>query len=273
MRFGLALGGGGLKGAAHLGVLRVLEENDIRPDIVVGTSAGSIAAALYGAGLLPAVAAMGNLPLANIFTFENYRFTGLPLGLINGGTVEIMLKRALGNRLLSELQPLTAAVACDLNSGETVVYTAARPIKPLPSDIVIGGDVPTWQAVRASISIPGLFAPYKIGTRLLVDGGLTDNVPVDIARYLGADIVVAVDLDCDSPRRNFRHVGEVLLQCLEIIGRRNTSLTLRLYADLVIKPIKKPVASWDVGQFANLIAAGVEETRNNLPQIRRLLGQ
>lgn len=272
MRFGLALGGGGIKGAAHLGVLQILEENNIKPDIVVGTSAGSIAAALYGAGLLPAVATMGNLPIANIFRVENYRFTGLPLGLINGGTIEAMLKRALGNRLLSELQPLTAAVACDLSSGETVIFTAAKPVKPLPPDTVVGGNVPAWQAVRASISIPALFAPYKIGSRLLVDGGLTDNVPADIARCLGADIVVAVDLDCGVPQRNFRHAGEVLLQSLEIISRRNTSLALRLYADLVLKPIKKPVSSWDVGQFSNLIAAGVEEARRNLPQIRRLLG-
>ncbi|WP_406676467.1 patatin-like phospholipase family protein [Moorella sp. ACPs] len=273
MRFGLALGGGGLKGAAHLGVLRALEENGIKPDIVVGTSAGSIAATLYGAGLLPAVSSMGSLPFANIFRLENNRFTGLPLGLIHGGTIEGVLKRAMGNRHLSELQPSTAAVACDLISGETVIYTASRPVKPLPPDMVLGGDVPAWQAVRASISIPALFAPYKIGSRLLVDGGLTDNVPADIARYLGADIVIAVDLDCGIPHRNFRHAGEVLLQSLDIISRRNTSLTLRLYADLVLKPIKKPVSSWDVSEFSNLVAAGAEEAQRNLPQIRRLLGR
>jgi NTE family protein len=272
MRFGLALGGGGLKGSAHLGVLSVLEENGIKPDIIVGTSAGSIAAAIYGAGLLPAVASMPGFPLGNIFRLESYRFTGLPLGLISGRTLESMLKRTLGNRSLSELQPLTAAVTCDLVSGETVIYAPGRPVKPLPPDIVLGGDVPAWQAVRASISLPAIFAPYKIGSRLLVDGGLTDNVPADIARYLGADIVIAVDLGSGVPNRNFRHAGEVLLQSLDIIGHRNTSLTLRLYADIVLQPIKTPVSAWDAGQFSNLIAAGAEETRQNLDQIRRLLG-
>ncbi|WP_258359283.1 patatin-like phospholipase family protein [Moorella sulfitireducens] len=274
MRFGLALGGGGLKGAAHLGVLIVLEENNIKPDIVVGTSAGSIAAALYGAGLLPVVSTMESLPFANIFRLENYRLTGLPLGLIQGGTIEGMLKKALGSRHLSELSPLTAAVACDLMSGETVIYTSARPVKPLPPDMAMGGDVPAWQAVRASISIPALFAPYKIGSRLLVDGGLTDNVPADIASYLGADVVIAVDLDCRVvTNRAFRHAGEVLVQSLDIISRRNTTLALKLYADLVLKPIKKPVSFWDFGEFGTLVAAGAEEARRNLPQIRRLLGR
>ncbi|MGI9860076.1 patatin-like phospholipase family protein [Moorella naiadis] len=273
MRFGLALGGGGLKGAAHLGVLRVLEENSLKPDLIVGTSAGSIAAAIYGAGLLPAVNSMTHLPFFNAFSLENYRLTGLPLGLLNGGTIEGMLKRTIGNRHLSEMQPLTAAVTCDLVTGETVIYTSARPVQPLPPDFAIGGDVPAWQAVRASISIPALFAPYKIGSRFLVDGGLTDNVPADIARYLGADTVIAVDLGCGIPNRNFHHAGEVLLQSLDIISQRNTSLTLRLYADLVLKPIKKPIGSWDVSQFSNLVTAGDEEARQRLPEIRRLLGR
>ncbi|AOQ24318.1 hypothetical protein MTAT_09600 [Moorella thermoacetica] len=272
MRFGLALGGGGLKGVAHLGVLRVLEENGLKPDLVVGTSAGSIAAALYGAGLLPAVSSISNLPLLNAFALENHRLTGLPLGLLNGGTIEGMLKRTIGNRRLSEMQPTTAAVTCDLTTGETVIYTGARPVKPLPPDFVIGGDVPAWQAVRASISIPALFAPYRIGSRLLVDGGLTDNVPADIAHYLGAEIIIAVDLGCGISNRNFHHAGEVLLQSLDIISRRNTSLTLRLYADLILEPIKKPVSFWDASQFSNLVNAGMEETRKQLPKIRRLLG-
>ncbi|MBC7326357.1 MAG: hypothetical protein H5T99_13770, partial [Moorella sp. (in: Bacteria)] len=109
--------------------------------------------------------------------------------------------------------------------------------------------------------------------RLLVDGGLTDNVPADIARYLGADIVIAVDLGSGVPNRNFHHAGEVLLQSLDIISQRNTSLTLRLYADLVLKPIKKPVSSWDAGQFNNLVDAGIEEARHHLEHIRRLLGR
>jgi len=273
MRLGLALGGGGLKGAAHLGVLRTLQENGIKPDLIVGTSAGSIAAVLYSAGLLPAVSSMTTLPLYNALNFENYRFIGLPLGFINGNTVESLLKKTLGNRNFSELQPLTAAIACDLVSGETVIYTAGRAVKPLPPDMVLGGNVLVWQAVRASISIPVIFAPFTIGSRLLVDGGLTANVPADIARYLGADIVIAVDLDGGLPNRTFRHAGEVILQSLDIISRRNTSLTLKLYADLVLKPIKKPVSSWDVTQFSNLVAAGIEETQLKLNQISQLVDQ
>lgn len=273
MHLGLALGGGGLKGAAHLGVLRVLEENGIKPDLIVGTSAGSIAAALYSTGMLAAVTSMTTLPFHNALNFDNYRFVGLPLGFINGNIIESMLKKTLGNRNFSELQTLTAAVACDLVSGETVIYTDGRPVKPLPADTVLGGDVQVWQAVRASISIPVIFTPFKIGSRLLVDGGLTANVPADIARCLGADVVIAVDLGGGIPNRPFRHGGEVILQSLDIISRRNISLTLNLYADLVLRPIKKPVGAWDVTQFSDLVTAGIEETELNLKRIRQLVGQ
>ncbi|NLW07911.1 MAG: hypothetical protein GX039_08080 [Clostridia bacterium] len=271
MRLGLALGGGGLKGAAHLGVLKTLVENGIKPDIVVGTSAGSIAAALYSAGLLPLVNSITTLPLYNAFNLDNYRFTGMPLGFINGGTVENLLKRTLGNRTFADLHTLTAAVACDLVSGETVVYTNGQPLKPLPPDMVLGGDVPVWQAVRASISVPVIFAPFKIGSRLLVDGGLTDNVPADITRCLGADKVIAVDLGGGVPSRSFSHAGEVILQSLDIMGRRNTALTLKQHADLVLQPVKKPVAAWDISQFANLISSGIAETQRNLKRIQQLL--
>lgn len=274
MKLGLALGGGGLKGAAHLGVLKTLDEHGIIPDIIVGTSAGSIAAALYGSGMLHVLNSLTSLPFQSLLNFDNYRFTGLPLGFINGNTVEMMLKKSFGNRRLSELQPRTAAVACDLINGETVIYTAGGLSRTLPQDMVLGGDVHVWQAVRASISIPVIFAPFKIGSRLLVDGGLTANVPADIARYLGADIVIAVDLSCTAViPSSFRHAGEVMLQSLDIMARRSTGLTLKLHADLILNPVKKPLSPWDVSEFSNLIAAGAAETRDKLTQIRKLLGR
>ncbi|MDK2820130.1 MAG: hypothetical protein PWP31_95 [Clostridia bacterium] len=273
MRLGLALGGGGLKGAAHIGVLRVLEDNGIKPDIIVGTSAGSIAAVLYGIGLIPDDNPLSIMPLSALNLQNRRSVRGLPLGLLNGNAVEMMLKKVLKNRKFSDLSPQIATVACDLTTGETIIYTDGKPTQDLPAYMVMGGDVPVCEAVRASISVPGLFSPYTIGSRLLVDGGLTDNVPADVCRFLGADVVIAVDLGYGIPNRNFDHVGEVIIQSIEIISQRNIALTLNLYANLILRPIKKPVSSWDPTKFTELIAWGKEETQHNMDQIHRLLGK
>ncbi|MDN5347200.1 MAG: hypothetical protein PWP65_764 [Clostridia bacterium] len=270
MKFGLALGGGGLKGAAHLGILRVLNEKGLKPDIIVGTSAGSLAAALYVAGFLPSAGLVAHLPL-NFLELESNRLKWPSMGLLDGGPLEAALQKILGKRTFNELDTNMAMVATDLSTGETVVFAKDQPSFLQLPGVVYGGDVPVWEAVRASISIPGLLVPYKIGPRLLVDGGLTDNVPADIARALGADLVVAVDLGASASSRPLNNLVEVLLQSLEIMAHRSTELILNQNANLVLRPIKRPVGAWEIGAIPELIHAGAEEMKKNWPQLQRLL--
>lgn len=275
MRFALALGGGGLKGAAHLGVLKVLVDNGLHPNLVVGTSAGAIAAALYGSSMLSAASLIFQLPSPALLKPNFRRLGGLPLGILDGKMIENMLRQLWGEKRFSDLKIPIAVVACDLYSGHTVIYSALQPARPLPPGIIMGGDVPVWQAVRASISLPGLFTPFPIGTHLLVDGGITANVPADIARVLGASIVIAVELGTSAPPPSFDHAGDVLLQSLDIASRRLTTITSTLYADLVLSPLKdlSPSPSfWEVGRLKELVTAGAETTTRALPKIKQVLG-
>ncbi|SMB98669.1 NTE family protein [Thermanaeromonas toyohensis ToBE] len=274
MRFGLALGGGGLKGVAHLGVLQVLVEHHLYPDLVVGTSAGSIAAALFCSGKISNLKALEEL--AQFVNSGKNFLKGWPSGLWEGKLLEQILRKTLGTLKFSELRIPMAAVACDLYSGSTVVYTSLTPPRPLPAGIVLGGNIAVWQAVRASISLPGLFSPVPIGPHLLVDGGVTSNVPADIARFLGTSVVIAVDLTTKQTPRSFTHVGEILWRSLEIMGSRLTTTTLALYADLVLSPLKDlkdPPSFWEVRRIKELVEAGITSTRTALPKIKELLGK
>jgi len=274
MRFGLALGGGGLKGAAHLGVLQVLVENHLYPDLVVGTSAGSIAAALFCSGKMSNFRVLKEL-VQFVIPGKSF-FKSWPSGLLNGKLLEQILKETLGTLKFSELKIPMVAVACDLYSGNTVVYTSLIPSRPLPPGVILGGDIAVWQAVRASISLPGIFSPVPLGPYLLVDGGVTCNVPADIARFLGASAIIAVDLSTQKAPRSFDHPGEVLWRSFEIMGSRLTTTILSLYADLVISPfraLENPPSFWEAHRIKEFVEAGKASTRAALPQIKELLGK
>ena len=176
-KLGLALGGGAALGWAHIGIIQVLTENDIRPDIVTGTSIGSIVGACYVAGkmeVLENVARGMNwhrmIRLADIQIGKN--------GFLAGEPVVALLREHLGDSRIEDFDRPFAAVAADLVSGDQVIFDK--------------GDV--VDALRASISIPGVFTPVRSGQRLLVDGGLLNTVPVSTCRDVGADLVIGVNI-------------------------------------------------------------------------------
>lgn len=177
-RIGLALGSGSARGLAHLGVIRALAEAGIEPHCIAGTSMGALVGAIHAAGKLDALA-------ATFRTFDwkktvSFFDVVLPKsGLIDGAKVDELVRHHIHADAVEDLPMPFAAVATDLASGEEVVLR--------------DGDV--IEAVRASISVPGIFTPVRRDGRLLVDGGLTDPVPVSAARALGADYVIAVDLN------------------------------------------------------------------------------
>lgn len=209
MPFGIALSGGGVRGAAHIGVLKALEENGLYPSSLSGTSAGSIVAGLYAAGVsiksLEALAMdisknehslldpdfMGIIK--TIFQFIGHREIALS-GFLKGNALEKLLFRESGGIHIRDVKKGIAIPAVDLNSGETIVFSDT--IKNLSSNrnLKWKNNLLLSQAIRASCSFPSIFRPKKIGDMIFVDGGVTDNLPVDILMAKGEKNILAVDL-------------------------------------------------------------------------------
>lgn len=216
LRIALALGGGAARGFAHIGVIKALEAHGIHPDIIVGSSVGSLVGALYAGGY--SGFELQRLAMAmNDTTISDW---SLPdRGVIKGEALQNYVNSTLSHRPIEKLMKTLAIVVTDLQSGEEVVFRT--------------GD--TGMAVRASSSVPGLFQPVRINGRDYVDGALVSPVPVRVARSLGADIVIAVDI---SSRPQFAATAssvDVLLQAVNIMGQRIASHELP-QADFVIRP-------------------------------------
>ncbi|HAZ23195.1 MAG TPA: esterase [Firmicutes bacterium] len=250
---GLALGGGAARGMAHLGVLRVLEREGINVDYLAGTSMGAVVAAVYAVGTDPNYIAR----LAEKLRWEtlvDIRFN--KMGLISGDKIERVIQVLTKNRNFEELQMPLAIIAADLGSGEPVIFRSG----------------PIYSAVRASIAIPGVFEPIKCGDRMLVDGGIINNVPVKPVRDLGADVVIAVDVSHDQGSSEPRNFVEVLFKAFEVMGAYINKAQLES-ADLVIAPNTDKIGPAGFYRAAECIAAGEQAAEEALPRIRELLAK
>jgi len=287
MTLGIAFGGGGLRGAAHIGILQELLDNNIVPELVSGTSAGSIVGSLFAVGMRPKQ--MINLlsllpklgkkelekalepPQANVQAAS--WLPSLPMGIINGKYLEALLSRLLGNKKFEQLPVPLAIVAADLYNGETVIYCSKKLRLQLPSNgnFVVETDAYVHEAVTASCAIPGIFTPKTIGTRTLVDGGLVDNVPADVARAMGADIVIGVDLGFGVYQSApFKHVIDILLQSYDIMGQRIVNIVTGQYADLTIQPATGSAALYEFQKIPKMIEAGRIAARKMMPEIKKI---
>lgn len=251
-RIGLALGGGAARGLAHVGVLRVLEEEGIRPDLVVGTSAGALAGAFVAARVSAARMAAWT---------EGLRWADLvrPVMSRNGLTTNErlgkFLKRALPVRTFDELHIPFACMATDLATMEPV--------------LLCEGDLIT--ALRASCAIPGLVAPVERDGRSLVDGGVTENVPATVTRLFGADLVIAVDVN-----RSYQHpkpaenMLTIVLRSFFTISRGAERLACER-ANIVIAPDIADIGVDELQRRDELVAAGERATLEALPKLRSML--
>jgi NTE family protein len=250
-RIGLALGGGAARGFAHIGVIQVLEEAGIRPDLVVGTSAGSLVAALYASGKTgPEMAALA-------LTMDEGGITDWAFptrGLIRGEALARYVREQTGNRPIEQLRLPLGIVATDLDSGVGVLFQR--------------GD--TGSAVRASSAVPAVFQPVKIGSREYVDGGLVSPVPVRYARQMGAEFVIAVDISSPPDGNATGDVMKMLLQTFAIMARSINQFELR-EADLVLRPTLAGVSSADFSARLRAIRAGREEALRALPELKSRL--
>ncbi len=250
----LALSGGMAHGFAHIGVLKVLDENGIRPDGIVGTSAGAVVGALYAGGMRGEALVDAGLELRRNQVIE---LTFPDRGFVNGQRLQNYIDRRLRNRPIQNLDLPFVVVATDLRTGRLVAFTR--------------GD--TGMAVRASSSVPGVFQPLVIGGHEYVDGGLVSPVPVRVARALGADIVIAVDVTRQpTAAKRFDSTSSLVRQSIVVMEYALARNELA-GADVVIRPNLRNVPSTDFGLRTQAIAAGERAARAALPRIRALIAE
>ncbi len=249
VRIGLALGGGAAKGFAHIGVIKMLEANGIQADVVAGTSAGSVVGALYASGMDPFRMQERAVALDESSIRDVRLFSG---GLVQGVALQNYVNTEVGNRTIERMPRPFAAVATRLETGDRVVFVRGN----------------TGQAVRASSSVPGVFEPVKIGDRHYVDGGVVSPVPVDAARQLGADLVIAVDISSRASGTMPGSMLGIVNQSIAIMGS-NLGRQEAARADVVIRPQVNDIGPASFEQRNAAILQGERAALAALPQIRQ----
>ncbi len=279
-KIGLVLSGGAARGLAHIGVLKALEEQGIKIDAIAGTSMGAVVGGLYASGYkvdeleklalsIDWQAALSDAPpredvpfrrkqddrdflVKQKLSFRDDGSLGLPLGVIQGQNLALLLESLLAHtsdtRDFDKLPIPFRAVATDIANGEKVVFRK--------------GHLP--QVIRASMSIPAVFAPVELDGRLLVDGGMTDNIPLDVARQMGVDVAIVVDIG--TPLRNRKQlttVVDVLNQSITLMTRSNSEeqLAAMKATDVLIQPALAAYGVTDFGKTQEMIDAGYRATR------------
>lgn len=249
-KIGLVLGGGAARGFAHIGVIQVLEEAGIKPHLVVGTSAGSLVAALYASGKSGAQLQKVAETMEEA-TFADWTLPIFSRGLLRGEALARYVSLQVNGRSIESTAMPLGIVATDLNSGQGMLFQRG--------DIAI--------AVRASSAVPAIFQPVKISGRDYVDGGLVSPVPVRYARQMGAELVIAVDISGLPEGNAANDTLQVLMQTFTIMIKSINNFELR-EADLVVRPALAGVGSSDFSSRRRSIEAGRAAMLALLPQLR-----
>lgn len=252
-KIALALGGGAARGFAHIGVIKMLESQGIVADYVVGTSAGAVVGSLYAGGH-DAYAMQKIAQQLDETIFADWTLGGR--GFLKGEALQGFVNQHLRNRPLEGLNKPFAAVATDLKSGERVVFRT--------------GD--SGLAVRASAAVPGVFQPAQFAGKSYVDGGLSSPVPVQAAREMGADFVIAVDISARPEGQPVDSLSSVMWQTITIMGGVIGRNELR-EADIVIRPNLPYVKSWDFTARHDAILEGERAAQAAIPLIRQKLAR
>jgi NTE family protein len=257
IRIGLALGGGAARGFAHIGVIKALESQGIVPDIVVGTSAGSVVGALYAAGndgfaLQKMALDMDETTISD----WSLPFFSKSSGVLKGEALQAYVNKSVGNLPIERLKRPFGAVATDLNSGAPILFQRGN----------------TGMAVRASSSVPSVFQPVKIADRFYVDGGLVSPVPVRFAREMGADFVIAVNISSAPDSQGANGSVEVMLQTFTIMGHGLNGFELKS-ADVVVKPELAAMKGTDFAGRNLAILAGEKAAMAVMPELKQKLKQ
>ena len=273
-KVGLALSGGGARGLAHIGVLKVLEQEGVPIDFLAGTSMGGIIAASYAAGLGVDYMAEEARRMGRLRNMIRLMDRSLParLGLFEGQKVQQYLASHLGDITFDDLRIPLALVAVDLESGEEVVLRSGSVV----------------EALRATISLPGVFAPFRLDGRLLVDGGVLNNLPADVVRRMGAEVVIAVNVslnlgelpplvEVEEQHLPLTQIPLIIETLRRTVAIMETHICAQKLAEARPEVLIRPQLGDDIsllGGFARApecMAAGEEAAKAALPQICRLL--
>ena len=273
-KIGLALSGGGARGLAHIGVLKILEQEGVPIDYLAGTSMGGVIAAGYAAGLEPEFMEQEALRVSSLRRLLPLTdLSPLRRGLFEGQKVREYLTGHLGDRTFDDLRIPLTLMAVDLNSGREVYLNQGRLV----------------DGVRATVALPGVFTPVERDGQLLVDGGLLDNLPADAVRHMGADVAIAVDVSTDDVAvsslvgalHRRRYVPNGLVDTIEVLWRSvgvmmaevNRRRLAEAHPEVIIRPAIPPDVTVLTGfsRAAEIVAAGEEAAQEALPHIRALL--
>lgn len=250
-KVGLALGSGGARGFAHLGVIKVLVEEGIPIDLIAGSSMGAMVACFYGAGI-----EMEQLyKLSTSFKRKYYLdFTVPKMGFIAGKRVKELIRIFTKGKNIDELNIPVGVVATDLMTGEKIVFKEG----------------PIADAVRASIAIPGIFVPEKWNGRILVDGGVIDRIPVSVVKEMGADIVIAIDVSQVKRNEEISSIYDVIMQSIDIMQKELVS-NREFASDIMIRPKVDMYSSRAFTNIKEIIEIGENEARKEIDNIKRVI--
>ena len=245
-KIALVLGGGAARGIAHIGALKVLKRHKIPINMVVGTSIGSIVGAVYALGV-----SLKNLEEVALKTGwqDLANFALSKTGFLEGKNLERVIREAIEEKGFSDLKMPLAIVTTDIESGEEFVITS--------------GDLA--KSIRASCSIPGIFIPARIEGKMLVDGGLRSTVPSEVAKRIGADFVIAIDVGYCVRKGKISNIFQVLFQSIQIIGNE-LSKHERMPSDVVIEvPLGQDIDQMAFDKAAEIISIGEKAAEAAMP--------
>ena len=250
-KIALVLGGGAVRGFAHIGVLKMLQAQGITPDIVIGTSAGSVAGALYAAGnsgfdLQRIAFDLDKATVADVSLFGK--------GLLKGEALQNFINKTVGGKNIEDLKIPFACVATRLDTGEAVLFQRGN----------------VAQAVRASSAVPGVFQPAIINGVEYVDGGLVSPVPVRFAKQMGADFIIAVDVSTPPTTNVSTSTADIVMRSFDIMGKSIRELELP-QADILIRPDLSRISSSDLEGKHLAILEGEKAALDLIPQIKEKL--
>lgn len=281
-RIGIALGGGGITGSAHLGVLAALEEAGISFDCLAGTSSGALVAALYGSGYTIEEI----IPMVPEFTrkYMDYDYRAMfrkmlwrqqeHRSLIKGKKFRQFLLSKFRDRQIKDMIKPVAFISTDLKKARKVVFTS-KPLVAYPGDQTNDfeeiSDISIVDAVQASCSVPTVFPPVEWGDRVLVDGGLTDNCPSGFVRALGAERVIAVDLSTiDKPCAPLNSLFSIINRSVNIFLLQQAK-SLHKHTDILLNPDVSQISSFAFEQTLKCVEIGYEYTRKRMDEILAVL--
>ena len=246
----LVLGGGAARGLAHLGVLKVFRRENIKFDFIVGTSIGALLAAVWALGLDLAEAEEKALQITarDILDVVISR-----AGLCKGNKLEYLIKETLKNRGFEDIKIPLFIVTTDIENGDTVIHTSGNLI----------------EVVKGSCSIPGIFRPVEINGRMIVDGGITNNVPVALAKRQGATHVTAVDVGYCIRKNGINNMLNIIIQSIQIMGERLNRYETK-NADAILRPELGEINQMEFDRAAEIIREGEVVAERYIKKVKRL---